>query len=218
MKFLFKFILVVIFQNIVFFIEGQEKLINVRFSHGLIYFEKQMFYIDYLDYDRIDTKANVKSLGPYILDLEYKSTENFGLSFNYTFSESSFDYTYLPNTKDYYERFSAQYQTFSLVGNVRLLNYFSETGNYSNSGDYDVSYFDPFVSLGLGYRIMKYNFDSQDPDFIKPIVQRKTPFRAIVQVGANFYFTKNFGINASLLFGNSSLLRLGVVWKINLAE
>jgi opacity protein-like surface antigen len=75
--------------------------------------------------------------------------------------------------------------------------------------------FDPYISIGGGFRNATTSFTSTNPDFIVEKNPLKNYIALRVAAGMNLYFTSNFGVMLEVGFGGGGLGRAGLIYKLN---
>ncbi len=151
--------------------------------------------------------SNVKvgGIGPVGGKFEYLLADRIGLGLdvNYTNTYVSYDEMSTDTTTG-----SATNYNYEVSRSV--LRIFPRINFHFGNSDS----FDGYAGVGAGYRVAKWAFESNDPDFGDETIEGLIPVSFRAFVGARYFFTDNIGLNFEIGLGGGALLQGGLSFKI----
>lgn len=150
--------------------------------------------------------VRIRSLGPLGLKLEYVLSERIGIGLHVNYANSSISATTseLDSAGNYVE-----YDYKLSVPRFRIMPTFNV-----HFGDADD--FDPYFSLGVGYKSANLIFKSDDPSLENEEESynvNMTPLAFRLEFGARYFFTDNFGVHSAIGISGGALAVFGVSAK-----
>lgn len=156
------------------------------------------------------TGVSISNLGPVGLQFEYMVSDKIGLGIKTNYTNTTLKYQedreiydsngMLTGTKTY--DYTVSFPRF------RLLPRFAIHFGSSDS-------FDGYFGIAAGYSTFSIKAKTNDPDWADEDIafSSPTPFGFRLDVGGNYFFTDNLGLNFEIGIGGGPLVNLGIAAK-----
>ncbi|MFT7344793.1 MAG: hypothetical protein ACI9XP_001382 [Lentimonas sp.] len=150
-----------------------------------------------------DAKNTTTGFGPIGGRFEYLITEKIGLGFETAFTKAESITTYSssdmngdPTTE------SVMYSQTKIGFMPAIFVHFVDNDQW-----------DVFFEGGMGYKINNRTFDFSESTIATEEIKSVIPISARVAIGARYYITPNFAVNAQFGVGNSGVLQGGLTYR-----
>ena len=155
------------------------------------------------------TGLDVGGIGPVGVQFEYMVADKIGVGIKSNYSSSHISYTENTIVYDVNGNPVSSTYDYSLKFNrIRVMPRFSlHFGNSSN--------FDGYFGVAAGYSTFKVTYESNDPNYDGDVaISNPVPVGFRLDVGGNYFFTDNIGLNFELGIGGGPVLNGGLTIKI----
>lgn len=155
------------------------------------------------------TGLEIKGFGPAGLQFEYMVADKIGLGIKGNFSSTSVSYT---ENSDVYNPSTGQYVSTPYNYTLKFVRWRAMPRFSLHFGNSDK--FDGYFGVAAGYSAFKLSYTSNDPNYTgSAAISNPIPVGFRLDVGGNYFFTDNIGLNFEIGLGGGPVVNAGLAFK-----